>query len=151
MMLTVRGWKKMNGNVTTRDRTSLLSTLWIFVTLNYLYADVLILLGEVGPTIPEEVELVNALSSPDMLLVAAIYLEVAMVMAVLSRVLKYAANRWANIIVATLQSLGAMASLFVMTPPIFYVFFVVVEVITLLFIVRYAWTWKDSHLAESAA
>lgn len=141
----------MNGNVTTRDRTSLLSTLWIFVTLNYLYADVLILLGEVGPTIPEEVELVNALSSPDMLLVAAIYLEVAMVMAVLSRVLKYAANRWANIIVATLQSLGAMASLFVMTPPIFYVFFVVVEVITLLFIVRYAWTWKDSHLAESAA
>lgn len=141
----------MNGKVAIKDRKTLLSTLWIFVTLNYLYADVLVLLGDVGPTIPEEVELVSALSSPDMLLVAAIYLEIAMVMAVLSLVLKYAMNRWANIIIATVQSLGATASLFVMTPPVFYVFFVAVEVITLLFIVRYAWTWKYSHLAESAA
>ena len=134
------------------DRKALLSTLWIFVALNYLYADILTLFADVGPTEPEEVELVNALLSPEMLLVVAVYLETAMVMVILSRVLKYAVNRWANIVIAVVQSLGVTASLFVMTPPLgFYIFFVAVEVIALLFIVWYAWTWKDSHLAESAA
>jgi hypothetical protein len=56
----------------TNDRKVFLSTLWIFITVNYLYADVLLLLGEVAPTTPEEVEAVAALSTPEMLLVAAI-------------------------------------------------------------------------------
>lgn len=133
----------------TRDRRMMLSTLWIFVTLNYLYADVLILLGEVAPTAPEEVELVNALSTPEMLLVAAIYLEMAMVMVVLSRLLEHGINRWANMIIATLHIAGGLASLTVMTPPLLYIFFVGVEVITLLFIIRYAWNWKSP--AGSAA
>ena len=38
-----------------KDRKALLSTLWIFVTLNYLYADVLVLLGGVTVTDPEQV------------------------------------------------------------------------------------------------
>lgn len=151
MMLTMKGLRKMNGDMTTKDRKMMLSTLWIFVTLNYLYADVLTLFADVGPTAPEEVELVSALSTPEMLLVAAIYLEMAMVMIVLSRLLKYGMNRWANIIIAPLHILGVLASLFVMTPPIFYPFFVAVEVVTLLFIVRYAWSWKDSNPVGSAA
>lgn len=133
----------MNAGKRVADRRAVLSTAWIFVTLNYLYADVLILLGEVGPTAAEEVEMVNALSTPGMLFVAAIYLEMAMVMSVLARLLKHSVNRWANIILGALNALGAVASLFVVTPPGFYVFFVVVEVITLLFIVWYAWTWDD--------
>lgn len=141
----------MIGNRTTKGRKAILSTLWIFVTLNYLYADVLILLGEVGPTTAEEAELVASLSSPDMLLVAAIYLEMAMVMAVLSLLLRYGLNRWANIIVPTLHIIGGAASLFVVTHPMFYTFFVVVEIIALLFIVGYAWTWKDSNPAGSTA
>ncbi len=134
---------------TTKDRRMILSTLWIFVTLNYLYADVLILLGEVAPTAPEEVELVNALSTPEMLLVAAVYLEMAMIMVVLSRLLEHGINRWANMIIATLHIAGGLASLTVMTPPLLYIFFVGVEVITLLFIIRYAWSWKNP--AVSAA
>ena len=78
-----------------------------------------------------------------MLFVAAIYLEMAMVMSVLSRLLKHRVNRWANIITGVLNTLGATASLFVITPPGFYVFFVIVEVIALIFIVWYAWTWDD--------
>lgn len=127
------------------DRRIVISAAWIFVTLNYLYADVLVLLGRHGPSTAEEAELVSTLSSPEMLLVAAIFLQLAMVMIVLSRVLKYGINRWANLIVATLHALGASASLFVVTPPIFYIWFVVVEVITLLFIVGYAWSWKPLY------
>lgn len=127
------------------DRKAVLSAAWIFVTLNYVYANLLKLLGGVAPTTAEEVELVKTLASPEMFLVAAIYLEMAMVMIILSRVLKFGINRWANIIVATFHGLGALASLSVVSPPIFYIFFVVVEVITLLFIVGYAWSWKAPY------
>lgn len=125
------------------DRRVVFSTTWIFVVLNYLYADVLVLLSGHGAATAEEAELVNTLSSPEMFLVAAIYLEMAMVMAVFSRVLTYGINRWANIIVATIHILGGLASLFVVTNSIFYIFFVVVEVSALLFIVWYAWTWTE--------
>ena len=124
------------------DRSMVISAAWIFVILNYLFANIFKLLGGVVPTTAEEVESVSSMATPEMLLFAAIYLEMGMVMIVLSRLLKYGINRWANIIIATLHALGAIASLSVVTPPIFYVFFVVVEVFVLLFIVWYAWSWK---------
>ena len=125
------------------DRRVVISIAWIFVVLNYLYADVLVLLSGHSASTPEEAELVNTLSSPEIFLVAAIYLELAMVMAVLSRVLKYGLNRWINLIIAALHAIGATASLFVVTNASFYIFFVVMEVIALLFIVWYAWTWVE--------
>lgn len=131
----------MQVNKHGADRRMVISTAWIFVTLNYIFANIFKLLGGVTPTTAEEVELVNSIATPEMLLFAAIYLELAMVMIVLSRLLKYGINRWANIIIATLHTLGTLASLFVVSPPIFSIFFVVVEVITLLFIVWFAWTW----------
>lgn len=115
----------------------------MFYVLNILYADVLNLIGGAAPTTAEGVELVNTLLSPEMLLGAAIFLEMAMIMIVLSRLLKYSINRWANIIIATLHTLGVLASVFV-AAPIYYVFFVIVEVTTSLFIVWYAWSWKNS-------
>lgn len=124
------------------DRKMVISTVWIFYTLNTLYLNVLKILGGVTPTKAEEAELVNSLATPEMLLFAAIYLQMAMVMIVFSRLLKYGINRWANIIVATLHALGALASLFVAAPTI-HIFFVVSEVSALLFIVWYAWTWAE--------
>lgn len=125
------------------DRRMVISTAWIFVTLNYLFLNIFKLLGEVTPTTAEEVELVNSMATPEMFLVSAIYLEVGMVMIVLSRVLTYGINRWANIIIATLHTLGTLASLSVVAPELFSIFFVVVEVIALLFIIWYAWNWKN--------
>lgn len=126
------------------DRRIVISTAWILVTLNYLFLNIFKLMAEVTPTTAEEVELVNSMATPEMFLASAIYLEMAMVMILLSRVLKYGINRWANIIIATLHTLGTLASFFVVAPPIFSIFFMVVEVITLLFIVWYAWSWKKS-------
>ncbi len=137
----------------TKDRKVILSTLWVFYILNILYADVITLMGEVfanygsattAATTTEDVELINTILSPEMLLGVAIFLEMGMVMIVLSRLLKYGINRWANIIIATLHTLGLLASLLVGTPTTYYIFFVIVEVITLLFIVWYAWKWAES-------
>jgi hypothetical protein len=125
------------------SRRIVLSVAWVFVVLNYLYADVLVLMSGHGAATPEEAELVNTLSSPEMFMVAAVYLEIAMVMAVLSLVLSYSLNRWTNVTLAALQSIGATASLFVVTNAYFYIFFVIMEIAALLFIVWYAWTWVD--------
>jgi hypothetical protein len=128
----------------TTDRRVVISTIWIFYLFNILYADVIALIGGFDPSSAENTELINTLISPVMLLFAAIFLEMAMVMIVLSRFLKHGINRWANIIVATLHILGLIASLFVGTPTMYYIFFVSVEVPALLYIIWYAWTWKKS-------
>ena len=128
------------------DRRVLFSTVWIFVVLNYLYADVLVLLSGHTASTPEESELVNSLSTPEFFLISAIYLEIAMVMAVLSRVLKCGLNRRLNILLAGLQAVGAFASLFVVTNSYFYIFFVIAEIVGLLFIVWYAWTWSEPQM-----
>lgn len=140
---------RMKPKDTIKDRKAILSTLWVFYLINIIYADILNILGESGSTKAlESEELINTLVSSEMLLVSAIFLEIAMVMIVLSRLLKYGINRWANIIIATLHTLGLLASLFVGALKIYYVFFVIVEIITLLYIVWYAWTWKPKDIIQ---
>lgn len=137
----------MNSNRTYNDRKVMLSTLWIFYIFNILYADALNMMGSmatVASAVPDEV--VNMLLAPEMLLGAAIFLETAMVMIVLSRLLTYGVNRWVNIIVAILHTAGVSASLFVGTATIYYIFFAIVEIITSIFIVYYAWTWPQPEL-----
>lgn len=123
------------------DRKIVLSTIWIFYLFNILYADVLNILGEIPESSASGTELIETLLSPEMLLGAAIFLETAMIMIILSRFLKYRINRWANIVLGALHTLAVTASLFVGIPTIFYLFFAAVEISTSLFIVWYAWTW----------
>jgi len=130
-----------------KDRRVILSTLWVFFVLNIMYADVISLMKTVNTgfdvTTAENFELVQSILTPVMLLLVGIFLELGMVMIVLSRVLKRAVNRWANIIIAIIQALGLTASLFVGSPDMYYIFFATVEYTTLLFIVWYAWTWVE--------
>ena len=130
----------MQVNKHGSEKRMVISTIWIFYLFNILYADILNIMGGKAPS-ADEAELIETLISPEMLLGTAFFLETAMVMIILSRVLKYGINRWLNIVVALLHTLGVVASVFVGTPTIFYIFFVVVEVSALLFIVWYAWTW----------
>jgi len=86
-------------------------TVWIFVMFNYLYADVL---GLHDPAILKELITGQAGSlqiTQGFLLGAAILMETAIAMVLLSRVLKYRANRWANIIVGVLQTASVAWSL----------------------------------------
>src|SRR5262245_56471278 len=90
------------------DRRPLLSTLWIFLVLNYLVADVYALFFD--PVLQKEAtqerlsgQVGSIQITQEFVLLTAIVLQTAIVMVVLSRVLPYALNRWCNIIVGVLQ------------------------------------------------
>jgi hypothetical protein len=69
-------------------------------------------------------------------------METAIAMVLLSQVLPYRANRWANIIAGVFHTAFVAWSLFGGTPPnLFYAFFATIEMACTLFIVWYAWTW----------
>jgi drug/metabolite transporter (DMT)-like permease len=121
-----------------KDMKVSLSTLWIFATLNYIYADIFTLFFD--PAAREA-----ATMPAGMVLVFAALMETAIAMVVLSRVLKYRANRWANIIVGIVHTALVFWSLFGETPPtIYYIFFATIEIACTLFIAWYAWRWTEN-------
>jgi hypothetical protein len=132
--------KKMNTNIKAAemiDRKVVLSTLWIFAMLNYLYADVFTFFF--NPTAQKE-----TLAMPQgAVLVFAILMETAIAMVFPSRFLKYGANRWANIIAGIFHTAFVAWSLTGETPELFYVFFASIEIVCTLFITWYAWKWRN--------
>jgi len=128
------------------DRKVKLSTLWIFVMFNYLYCDVVALMD---PGLLKQFMTGNVggiLMTPGFLLQAAILMEIPITMVILSRVLKYRANRWANIIAGALMTVVQLSSLFLGSPPtIYYVFFSVIEIACTLFILVYSWNWRTTE------
>lgn len=132
--------EKMNTNNKTaekQDKKAILSTLWIFATLNYVYADVFTLFF--NSTAQQE----TWAMPQEAALVFAILMETAIAMVILSRVLKYGANRWANIAVSIFHTAFVSWSLFGATPKPFYVLFATVEIACTLFVVWYAWMWRN--------
>lgn len=119
------------------DRPTLLSLLWIFVFLNFIYADFFILIFE-----PGHYDAVVAATTEGAVLGFAVLMEVQIAMVLLSRILPRRASRWANVVVGTLAALW-VASTLRGSPPSFYVLFACVEIAAALFIVGYAWTWRD--------
>jgi hypothetical protein len=120
-----------------KDRKARLSTLWVFVMLNFLYADVVALFDIVY----------------NGKLQAAIQFTPAMAMVILSLILKYRANRWTNIIAGIAYTAVTLITQFILpisngTTTTYYLFFGVIEILTTSFIVWYAWKWP---LAEASA
>src|SRR5680860_53324 len=133
----------IDQKTTAMDRKVLLSTIWIFAALNYLYCDIISLMDS---------ELlkqyltgnVNGMEfTQGFLLGAAILVEIPIVMVLLSRVLKYGVNRGANIIAAVIMTLVQAASLFAGTPAMYYVFCSVLEIAATVLIVWFAWNWRN--------
>jgi hypothetical protein len=125
-----------------------LTTLWIFVILNYLYAD---LLGLMDPNLLKQflTGTVGTMAiTQEFLLAASILMESAMIMVVLSLFLNRRWNRWANMAAALLHTGAVGASLFVGTATMYYVFFSTIEILTTLAIVWLAWTWKAGAAEE---
>lgn len=117
---------------------SKISTLWIVVMFNMLFADVLMLFL---PGFLQDL-VSGSTSTPitqELMLIMAVIIEIPIVMIFLSRSLKPKINRWVNIVAAII------IILFVVVGGSFilhYVFFASVEVICLLMIIRYAWKLK---------
>src|SRR6266700_7824722 len=120
------------------DKKVMLSTLWLFAMLNYTYGDVLTLMAPVKHC---SIQLTQGF-----LLGASIFQEIPIAMVLLSRILKYRANRWANIIAGTIMTVALIATLFVAVPTLYYVFFSIIEIACTAFIVWYAWRWPNPEV-----
>jgi len=134
-----------NKTTKVEDMKVKLSTLWVFATFNYLYADVMALMD---PEILGGLITGNAKGGIQMtqglLLGAAVLMEIPIAMVLLSRVLKYRANRWANIIAGTVKTAAILSSMFVgTTPALYYIFFGTIEIVCTFLIVWYAWKWPN--------
>jgi uncharacterized protein DUF6326 len=125
------------------DMRSKLSTLWIFVVLNYLYCDVVSLMDP--ELLPQYLRgNVNGLEfTPGFLLGAGILVEIFIAMVLLFRVLPYRANRWANIAAGALMTAVQSATLLVEKATPYYLFFSVIEIATTVVIVWLAWNWRE--------
>lgn len=137
----------MNTNKKTfemQDRKAILSTLWIFLAANYIYCDVL---SHMEPAAIKEL-ITGTMGSIQVtqgfLLTAAIMMEIPFAMIVLSRILKYGASRWANIIAGAIMATIQVGTMGMGTPPtLHYLFYSAIEIACTLFIVWYAWKWSN--------
>jgi Sec-independent protein secretion pathway component TatC len=125
------------------DRGTRLSTLWVVIMFNMVFADILTFIkpgalqelwaGQAGVQV-----------TPGILLAFAILLEVPIAMIFLSRVLRPAANRRANTVAALITTAFVVGG-GSLTPH--YVFFAAVEVACMALIVWSVWTGRISETA----
>ncbi len=125
------------GVTEVSDRKVILSTLWIVVMFDYIYADFVNMVMN-----PEGMTAMARKMGPGILFGWAVVLETAIAMILLSRVLKYRANRWANLVIGVVQTAAVAWTLSGGLPPLYYLLFATVEIACTLFIVFYAWTWR---------
>jgi Family of unknown function (DUF6326) len=130
-----------------------LSVLWLFATLNYIYADVFFCIdvlgsGKGGPAVLH--------FSPGAWLGIAILMEIPMAMILLSRILKPRVNRWANIVAGIIETAAVLLTSFILPAfhltgtSSYYMFFGAIEVACTSMIVWYAWRWpkETAHRIE---
>jgi len=120
------------------DPKVLLSTLWLFAMLTYTYGDVVTLMD---PIKHGSIELTEGF-----LLFGSILMMIPISMVLLSRILKYRANRWANIIAGAFMTVFLTVTLFVAVPTMYYAFFSAIEIACTLFIVGYALKWRNPEV-----
>ena len=114
-----------------------LSTLWIFVMFNMAFAGIV---GLLNPGVLEEIIAGADVLTQGLLLAFSILLEIPIAMIVLSRILKYRANRWANIIAAVITILFVVSN---GDTNLFAIFFSTIEVLCMLLIIWHAWKWPN--------
>jgi|TARA_B100001059_G_scaffold200890_1_gene207961 hypothetical protein len=127
--------------ITTKDK---LFTLWIFVTVNYIFCDIFTLFYS------ENLKqlMSGAMGGMDItetfLFAFSVIMELPMLMIVLSRLLPYKFNRLANIAVGIFMTLVQTATLFG-DNMLHYVFFSIIEITTTIIIVWIAIRWKNEE------
>jgi len=139
-----------NPTPTREGGQVLLSTLWLFAMLTYTYGDVVTLMDPVKHGTMQLTE--------GFLLGGSIFMMIPISMVLLSRLLPYRANRWANLIAGTIMTVMLTLTLFVAVPTLYYAFFSAIEIACTAFIVGYAWKWRNPEgrpltiaLAQGAA
>ena len=125
------------------DNRTRLSTLWVVVMFNMVFADILTFIkpgalqelwaGQAGVQVTQ-----------GLLLVFAILLEIPIAMIFVSRILKPEANRWTNTAAAVITTLFVVGG---GSMDLHYVFFAAVEVACMALIVWSVWSRRSSERA----
>jgi Sec-independent protein secretion pathway component TatC len=125
------------------DNRTTLSTLWVVVMFNMVFADIL---SFIKPGALQELWAGQAglQVTQGLLLVFAVLLEIPIAMIFVSRILKPEANRWANTIAAVITTLFVVGGGSV---DLHYVFFATVEVACMALIVWSVWARRSSERA----
>jgi hypothetical protein len=133
------------------DKKSFLSTLWIFVTFNYLYCDLIGLMDSslLKQYLAGHVEGIEI--NQNFLLAAAVLMEIPIAMVLLSKILPQRPNAWCNIGAGSIKTLVMILTLFMGKPSIYYLFFAAIEISTTIFIVIYATNWLKANAISSSS
>lgn len=125
------------------DSRILLSTLWVFILINMIYADI------IGMLRPGYIELLDKTSqelTPAMVLTFSILLEIPIALILLSRVLNRTWNRISNFVAVPISTVyviyGGLTD-----PPISYIFFATIEILAMLSILYFAYQWPKREVA----
>lgn len=135
----------LQNQMLTMETKAKLSTLWIFFLLNIIFRDIH---EFVEPGFIEEIMTGTSNGNPiteQMLLLGGVMIEVPIAMVLLSRLLPYRANRWANIIAAALY-----ISLLIIfgTTDLDDTFHLIVEIAALSLVIWSAVRWRNPFLKQ---
>lgn len=123
------------------NRKTLLSTLWVFVTVNYLYCD---LIGLMDASLLKQYLTGNVEGmkiNEKFLLAAGVLMEIPISMILFAKILKDKPNAIVNIVAAFIKTSVMILTLFLGKPTIYYLFFATIEISTTVFILAYAIGW----------
>ena len=140
-----------NYNIANRtDKKVLLSAIWVFAVLNYLYCDVLALMDSnlLNQFLTGTVDGMKL--TQNFLFGASILMEISISMTLLSRLLSFRVNRIANLIASTITTLVQIATL-IGKPTMYYIFFSLIEIAATssIFIIALKWkVEKDEQLKK---
>jgi hypothetical protein len=119
------------------------SALWLFAILNYLYCDV------IGLTDPEYVRSVVSDGGPEgvdltpgFLLAASVLMTIPMASVLVSRIGSFRLARWSSVVAGIVMTLVQVATLFVGTATMVYLYFSAIEIATTVTITVIAWRWR---------
>jgi hypothetical protein len=137
--------QRAGGPAVVNDPRPRLSTLWVVVMFNMVFADILFFMkpGALQGLWAGEGVLGGGQVTEGLLLVFAIFLEIPIAMIFVSRVLNRGANRWANTVAA------AITAAFVVgggSLDLHAVFFAAIEVACMAFIVWSVWSPRSSEV-----
>ena len=128
-----------NDKTAKMDTRVKLSTLWVVVLFNMVFADIV---GFMNPGALEQI-MTGATGfeiTQELLLVFSILLEIPIAMIFLSRVLGQRVNRLANIVASVITIVFVVGA---GSGYLSYIFFATIEVVCMLLIVWNAWQWRD--------
>jgi len=125
-----------------KEYRSKISTLWIVVMFNMIFADILSFF-EPGALAELTTGIVDGITfTSELMLIMAVILQIPIIMIFLSKVLGRKVNRPLNIIA------GILTILFIVlggSLHLSYMFFSAVEIACILLIFRYVWKWPKKH------